>query len=160
MQNKLDMLFQLSRAIGGPKHTIMEYSLLSQCNHRIWLDGPTIHCLAWHTRPNSRSQIIPWGYDGIHWKFFWTKTNETSQIWFLITWFLCYFYSNDLSRSWKSDPDVGNRHPLANKLPFLSSGSLEKFLVRGVVSQTKTSFVIWEFNQRSLSMSYSIEALE
>ena len=29
MQNKLDMLFQLFWAIGGPNHTIMEYSLLS-----------------------------------------------------------------------------------------------------------------------------------
>ena len=29
MQNKLDMLFQLFRAIGGPNHMIMEHFLLS-----------------------------------------------------------------------------------------------------------------------------------
>ena len=53
MQNKLDMLFQLFRAIGGPNHTMMEYCLLSQCNHKAGLDGPMAYCLAWHTGPNS-----------------------------------------------------------------------------------------------------------
>ena len=40
LQNKLDMLFQLFWAIGGPNHTIMEYSLLSRCNHKVGLSGP------------------------------------------------------------------------------------------------------------------------
>ena len=123
--NKLDMLFQLFRAIGGPNHTIMEYSLLNRCNHKIRCDGPMAYRLAWHTRPNSRSQIIPWGHDGIHWEFLWTKTDETNQIWLLLVWFLRYFWSDDLSQSRKSDPDVGNKHPLANALPFLSSRSLD-----------------------------------
>ena len=39
MQNKLDMLFQPSRVIGRPNHSIMEYSLLSRCNHKARLDG-------------------------------------------------------------------------------------------------------------------------
>ena len=55
MQNKLDTLFQLSRAIGGSNHTIMEYSLLSRCNHKVGLGGPMAYCLAWHIGPNSRS---------------------------------------------------------------------------------------------------------
>ena len=46
MQNKLDMLFQLFRAIGEPNHTIMEYSLLSQCNHKVRFDCPMAYCLA------------------------------------------------------------------------------------------------------------------
>ena len=46
MQNKLDMLFQLLRAIGGPNHTMMEYSLLSRCNHKARVDGPMACCLA------------------------------------------------------------------------------------------------------------------
>ena len=66
MQNKLDMLFQLLRAIGGPNHTMMEYSLLSQCNHKARLDGPMVYYLTWHIGPNSRSQNILRGYDGIH----------------------------------------------------------------------------------------------
>ena len=66
MQNKLDMLFQLFRAIRGPNHMIMEYSLLSRCNHKVGLSSPMAHCLIWHIRPDSSSQIIPWGYDGIH----------------------------------------------------------------------------------------------
>ena len=66
MQDKLYMLFQLFQAIGGPNHTMMEYSLLNQCNHKVGLDGLRAYCLAWHIRPNGRSQIIPWGYDGIH----------------------------------------------------------------------------------------------
>ena len=66
MQNKLDMLFQLFRAIGGPNHTIMEYSLLSQCNHKVGLGDLMAYYLAWHIGPNSSSLIIPWGYDGIH----------------------------------------------------------------------------------------------
>ena len=66
MQNRLDMLFQLFRAIRGPNHTIMEYSLLSWCNHKLGLNGPMAYCLAWHIRPDSNSQIIFWGYDGIH----------------------------------------------------------------------------------------------
>ena len=66
MQNKLDMLFQLSRAIGGPNHAIMKYSLLSQCDHNIGLNSLTTYYLTWHTRPNSRSEIILWGYDSIH----------------------------------------------------------------------------------------------
>ena len=66
MKNILDMLFQLLRAIGGPNHTIMEYSLLSRCNHKAGLGGPMAYCFTWHIGPNSRSQIIPWGYDGIH----------------------------------------------------------------------------------------------
>ena len=39
MQNKLNMLFQPSRVIGRPNHLMMEYSLLSQCNHKARLDG-------------------------------------------------------------------------------------------------------------------------
>ena len=66
MQNKLDMLFQLFWAIGGPNHMIMEYSLLGWCNHKVGLGGPMAYCLAWHIRPNRRSQIIPRGYDEIH----------------------------------------------------------------------------------------------
>ena len=66
MQNKLDMLFQLFRAIGGPNHTMKEYSLLNGCNHKVGLDGPMAYGLAWHTGLNSRSHIILWGYDGIH----------------------------------------------------------------------------------------------
>ena len=66
MQNKLDMLFQLFRAIGGPNHTIMEYSLLSQCNHKAGLGSPMAYCLAWHIGLDSSSQIISFGYDGIH----------------------------------------------------------------------------------------------
>ena len=49
MQNKLDMLFQLFWAIEGPNHTIMEHFLLSQCNHKVGLDGPMAYYLAWHT---------------------------------------------------------------------------------------------------------------
>ena len=66
MQNKLDMLFQLFWAIEVPNHTMMEYSLLSQCNHKPGLDSPMACCLAWHTSPDSRSQIIPREYDDIH----------------------------------------------------------------------------------------------
>ena len=66
MQNKLDMLFQLFGVIGGSNHTIMEYSLLSWCNHKVGLSGPMAYCLAWHIRLDSSSQVIPWGYDGIH----------------------------------------------------------------------------------------------
>ena len=66
MQNKLDMLFQLFRAIGGPNHMVMEHSFLSRCNHKAGLDGPMAYCVTWHTGPNSRSQIITRGYDGIH----------------------------------------------------------------------------------------------
>ena len=55
MQNKLDMLFQLIQAIGGPNHMIMEYSLLCQCNHKVGLDGLMAYYLAWHAGPNSRS---------------------------------------------------------------------------------------------------------
>ena len=80
MQNKLDMVFQLFQAIGGPNHMIMEYFLLNQCNHKVGLNGPMAYYLAWHIRLDSSSQIIPWGYDGIHQEFLWTKANETSQI--------------------------------------------------------------------------------
>ena len=66
MQNKLDMLFQLFQAIGGPNHTIMKYSLLSRCNHKVGLGGPMAYCLTQHIGPDNGSQIIPWGYDGIH----------------------------------------------------------------------------------------------
>ena len=59
MQNKLDMLFQLFWEFGGPNHTIMEYSLLNRCNHKVGLDGPMAYYLTWHTEPNGRSQIIP-----------------------------------------------------------------------------------------------------
>ena len=63
----------------------------------------------------------------------------------------------------KRDPNMGNGHPLANllanALPFLSSVSLEKFFIEGVIPQTETSFVVREFNQSSLLVSYSIEAL-
>ena len=45
MQNKLDMLFQLFRSNGGPNHMIMEYSLLSWCNHKVGLGGPMAYCL-------------------------------------------------------------------------------------------------------------------
>ena len=45
LQNKLDMLFQLFWAIGGPNHTIMEYSLLSRCNHKVGLSGPMAYYL-------------------------------------------------------------------------------------------------------------------
>ena len=40
MQNKIDMLFQPSLVIGRPNHLMMEYSLLSRCNHKTRLDGP------------------------------------------------------------------------------------------------------------------------
>ena len=66
MQNKLDMLFQLFQVIGGPNHTIMEYSLLSRCNHKVGLSGPMAYYLTWHIRPDNSSQIIPLGYDGIY----------------------------------------------------------------------------------------------
>ena len=66
MQNKLDMLFQLFWAIGGPNHMIMEHFLLSQCNHKVGLGNPMAYCLTWHVRHYSSSQIIPWGYGGIH----------------------------------------------------------------------------------------------
>ena len=46
MQNKLDMLFQLFRAIGGPNHMTMEHSLLSRCNHKAGLNGPIAYFLA------------------------------------------------------------------------------------------------------------------
>ena len=46
MQNKLDMLFQLFRAIGGPNHTIMEYSLLNRCTHKARHSCPMAYCLA------------------------------------------------------------------------------------------------------------------
>ena len=78
MQNKLDMLFQLFWAIEGPNHTMMEHSLLSRCNYNAGLDSPMAYCLAWHTRPNSRSLIIPWIYDSIHLEFFQTQADETS----------------------------------------------------------------------------------
>ena len=45
MQNKLDMLFQLLRAIGGPNHMIMEYSLLNRCNHKVGFSGPMTYYL-------------------------------------------------------------------------------------------------------------------
>ena len=54
MQNKLDMLFQLFRAIGGLNHKIMEYSLFSRCNHKVGLDYPMAYYLAWHIGPDSR----------------------------------------------------------------------------------------------------------
>ena len=60
MQNKLDILFQLFWAIGRPNHTIMEYSLLNRCNHKVGLGGPMAYCLAWYIGPDSSSQIIPW----------------------------------------------------------------------------------------------------
>jgi len=66
MQDKLYMLFQLFQAIRGPNHMMMEYSLLSQCNHKVGLDGLRAYCLTWHIGPNGRSQIIPWGYNGSH----------------------------------------------------------------------------------------------
>ena len=44
--NKLDMLFQLFRAIGGPNHTMTEYLLLTWCNHKARLNGPMAYCLA------------------------------------------------------------------------------------------------------------------
>ena len=66
MQNKLDMLFQLFRAIGRPNHMIMEYSLLSRCNHEVGLSGLMAYNLAWRIGPNSNSRVILWGYDGIH----------------------------------------------------------------------------------------------
>ena len=53
-------------AIGGPNHMVMEHSFLSRCNHKAGLDGPMAYCVTWHTGPNSRSQIITRGYDGIH----------------------------------------------------------------------------------------------
>lgn len=46
MQNKLDMLFQLFWAIGGPNHTIMEYSLLNWCNHKARRSCPMAYCHA------------------------------------------------------------------------------------------------------------------
>ena len=46
MQNKLDMLFQLFRAIRGPNHMMMEHSLLSRRNHKVRLKGPMAYCLA------------------------------------------------------------------------------------------------------------------
>ena len=40
------------------------------------------------------------------------------------------------------DPNMGNEHPLASALPFLSFGNLEMFFIEKVVPQTKTSFVV------------------
>ena len=48
MQNKLDMLFQPSRMIRRPNHSMMEYFLLSRCNYKARLDGPKAYHLAWH----------------------------------------------------------------------------------------------------------------
>ena len=48
MQNKLDMLYQPSQVIRRPNHSMMEYSLLNQCNHKAKFDGPKACCLAWH----------------------------------------------------------------------------------------------------------------
>ena len=48
IQNKLDMLFQPSRVIERPNHSMMEYSLLSWCNHKARLDSPKACHLAWH----------------------------------------------------------------------------------------------------------------
>ena len=76
MQNKLDILFQLFQAIGGPNHTMMEYSLLSRCNHKARLDGPKAYHLTQHPWLDSRSQIIFRRCDSVH-----TKTSlEQSQI--------------------------------------------------------------------------------
>ena len=47
MQNKLDMLFQPSRVIERPNHSLIEYSLLSQCNHKARLDGLKAYRLTW-----------------------------------------------------------------------------------------------------------------
>ena len=38
-----------------------------------------------------------------------------------------------LAEARKATFDVGSGYPLANALPFLSSGSLEKFFIKGVV---------------------------
>ena len=47
------------QAIRGPNYTMMEYSLLSRCNHKAGLDGLMAYCLTWHIGLDSRSQIIP-----------------------------------------------------------------------------------------------------
>ena len=46
MQNKLNMLFQPSQVIGRPNHSMMEYALINQCNHKARLDGPKAYHLA------------------------------------------------------------------------------------------------------------------
>ena len=42
---------------------------------------------------------------------------------------------------------------------FFPLKAWQKFFIEGVVPQTKTSFVVWGFNQSSLLMSYNTEAL-
>ena len=65
MQNKLDMLFQPSRVIGRSIHSMMEYFLLSQCNHKARLDDPKAYRLTWHPWSDSRNQIIFRRYDSV-----------------------------------------------------------------------------------------------
>ena len=98
-KKKLDMLFKLSRVIGRPNHLMMEYSLLSRCNHKARLDGPKACCLAWHPWSDSRSWIIFGRYDSIHGELFRTKSNNASQIRLLIFQFLERFEHNDLGWS-------------------------------------------------------------
>ena len=51
------MLFQTSRVIRRPNHLMMEYSLLSQCNHKARLDGPEACHHAWHPWSNYLQEI-------------------------------------------------------------------------------------------------------
>ena len=79
MQNKLDMLFQ-PQVIKRPKHPMMEYSLLSRCNHKARLDGLKACHLTWHPWSDRRSQIIFKIYDSVHGELFGTQSNNASQI--------------------------------------------------------------------------------
>ena len=59
MQNKSKYAIPTLSSNWRTNHTMMEYSLLNWCNHKVGLDGPMAYCLAWHIGLNSRSQIIP-----------------------------------------------------------------------------------------------------
>ena len=159
MQNKLDMLFQPSRVIERSNHSLMEYSLLSQCNHKARLDGPKACRLAWHPWLDSRSLIIFGRYDSVHRELFGIEPNNVSQIRLFIFQFLERFWHNDLGRSRKSGFDLGNRHPWSGALPLFASRCLKEFFMSGFVLQTKSFFVIWEFNESRAPTSYGFEAL-
>ena len=100
-QNKLDMLFQHSWEIGRPNHSMMEYSLLSQCNHKARLDGLMTCRLAWHPWSDSRSQIIFWRYDSIHRELFEIELNNARQIRLFTFQFLERFWQMTSARAIK-----------------------------------------------------------
>ena len=109
MQNELNMLFQTSQVIKRPNHSMMEYGLLNQYNHKARLDGPKACHLAWHPWSNSRSQIIFERCDSIHGKLFKIKLNNASQIRLLFFQFLENFWHNDLGQSQNSGPNMRDK---------------------------------------------------